>query len=495
MVASTTLLDRLKDASLAVEAGLLGGRWVKRSAGGETFEVLNPSKGEVLARMPDFTRPEIAEAIDVAYVAQKKWAARTGKERAAILRRWYDLIVANLDDLASILTAEMGKPLAEAKGEVLYGASYAEWFGEEAKRIYGDTIPGHQQDKRIVVIKQPVGVVGAITPWNFPSAMVVRKVAPALAAGCSIVFKPAAQTPLSALALAVLAERAGLPSGLFSVVPTTRSADFGEEICENEKVRKLTFTGSTEVGRLLMAQASSQIMKLSMELGGNAPFIVFDDADIDAAVEGAMLSKYRNAGQTCVCANRIYVQSGTYDAFAEKLAQRVASLRVGDGFDESSEVGPLIDEMAVAKVQSHIDDALEKGARVVAGATAHPLGANFAVPTVLADVTPAMKVAREETFGPVAPLFRFDTLDHVIELANDTEFGLAAYFYGSDTRNIWRVAEALEYGMVGINTGLISTEVAPFGGIKQSGFGREGSKYGIEDFLELKYLCFGGIGD
>ncbi|MBZ9887356.1 NAD-dependent succinate-semialdehyde dehydrogenase [Mesorhizobium sp. BR1-1-3] len=493
MAVSATLLNKIKDKDLIREAGLIGKEWLGQSRSGQTFEVTNPSNSEVLATLPDFTRAEIAKAIDVAYVAQKEWAARTGKERAAVIRRWYDLTIANLDDLASILTAEMGKPFAESKGEILYGASYIEWFGEEAKRVYGDTIPGHARDKRIVVIKQPVGVVGAVTPWNFPSAMVARKIAPALAAGCSIVFKPAALTPLSALALAVLAERAGVPAGLVSIVPITKSSDFGDEVCENEKVRKLTFTGSTEVGRTLMAQASAQVMKLSMELGGNAPFIVFDDADVDAAVEGAIVSKFRNAGQTCVCANRLYVQSGIYQEFADKLARRVNTFKIGDGFAEGTDIGPLVDDRAVSKVRRHIENAVSQGASIVAGGPDHPLGGNFFWPTVLTGVTSEMAVAREETFGPLAPLFRFETVNDVVEMANDTEFGLAAYFYAKDMGRVWAVAEALEYGMVGINTGLISTEVAPFGGIKQSGFGREGSKYGVDDYLELKYLCFGGL--
>ncbi len=494
MTISETLLARLKNRNLVVEAGVIGDQWRGQSASGATFPVVNPSTGDILAMIPDFSRQEASQAIDVAYVAQKDWAARTGKERGVVLRRWYDLVIANIDDLAAILTSEMGKPLAEARGEILYGASYIEWNSEEAKRVYGDTIPGHSRDKRIVVIKQPVGVVGAITPWNFPSALVARKVAPALAVGCSIVFKPAGLTPLSAIALAVLAEQAGLPPGLFSIVPMTRSADFGDEICSNEKVRKLTFTGSTEVGRRLMALAAPKVMKLSLELGGNAPFIVFDDADIDAAVEGAMQSKFRNAGQTCVCTNRFYVQAGVHDEFARKLSARVAALKVGDGFADGAEIGPLIDRKAVAKVRDHIDDALERGAKLGGGDPRQAQNGNFFAPTVLTGVTASMKVAREETFGPLAPLFKFDTVQDVIALANDTEFGLAAYFYAKDLSKAWAIAEALEYGMVGINTGMISTEVAPFGGVKQSGFGREGSKYGIDDYIELKYLCLGQIG-
>lgn len=489
MSVSSTLASRLEDPSLLVDTALIADRWVGRSETGETFEVTNPATGEVLAVLPDMGRAETADAIEAAHAAQKAWAARTGKERAGVLRRFYDLIVAHADDLAIILTSEMGKPLAEAKGEVLYGASYVEWFAEEAKRIYGDTIPGHQPDKRIIVLKQPVGVVASITPWNFPNAMLARKLAPALAAGCAMVSKPAAETPLSALALAVLALRAGLAPGLFNVVLSTDSASIGQEMCANSKVRKLTFTGSTNVGKILMRQGADQVLKLGLELGGNAPFIVFDDADLDAAVEGAMVSKFRNNGQTCVCANRLYVQSGIYDAFAARLTERVAQLKIGNGFEEGVQAGPLISSKALSKVEEHISDALAQGANVTTGGRRDGQGDLFFQPTVLTDVTSSMKVAREETFGPVAPLFRFETEEEVIELANDTEFGLASYFYARDFAKVFRVAEALEYGMVGINTGLISTEVAPFGGIKQSGQGREGSKYGIEDYLEIKYLC------
>ncbi|AJY46191.1 NAD-dependent succinate-semialdehyde dehydrogenase [Martelella endophytica] len=489
MAISEKLLSRLKDPSLVTEKALIAGEWVGASAGSATFEVTNPANGDVIATLPDLGRAETARAIDAAYTAQKTWAAKTGKERAAILRRLYDLMVKNADDLAAILTMEMGKPLAEAKGEILYGASYVEWFGEEAKRIYGDTIPGHQADKRIIVIKQPVGVVGAITPWNFPNAMLARKFAPAIAAGCAMISKPASETPLSALALALLAERAGLPAGVFSVVTSSDSASIGKEFTENDKVRKLTFTGSTNVGRILMRQGADQIMKLGLELGGNAPFIVFDDADLDAAVEGAMVSKYRNNGQTCVCANRLYVQAGVYDEFARKLSEKVAELKVGDGFEEGVKAGPLITEKALEKVEEHIADAVSSGARILLGGKPDEKGGLFFQPTVLTGVTSEMKVAREETFGPVAPLFRFETEEDVIAMANNTEFGLASYFYAKDMSKVFRVAEALEYGMVGINTGLISTEVAPFGGIKQSGQGREGSKYGIEDYLEIKYLC------
>nr|WP_198421193.1 NAD-dependent succinate-semialdehyde dehydrogenase [Mesorhizobium carmichaelinearum] len=464
----------------------VAGEWVTAVEG---FEVTNPSTAEVLATVPDLGRDAVARAIDAAHVAQKDWSKWTGKERAGVLRRLRDLMVANADDFAAILTAEMGKPLAEARVEILYGAAYVEWFAEEAKRAYGDVIPGHQRDKRILVSRQPVGVVGAITPWNFPNAMLARKIAPALAAGCVIVAKPAAQTPLSALAIAVLAERAGLPAGLLSVITATDAVAVGAEFSENEKVRKITFTGSTQVGRTLMRQAADQIKKLSLELGGNAPFIVFDDADLDAAVEGAIISKFRNAGQTCVCANRLYIQSGIYDAFAQALAKRVGELRVGDGFEEGTTIGPLIEEKAVEKVREHIADAQALGAHVASGGEPSGRGGLFFTPTILTGVTQSMRVAREETFGPVAPLFRFETEEEVVGHANDTEFGLASYLYTRDAARIFRVGEALEYGMVGINTGLISTEVAPFGGIKQSGIGREGSKHGLEDYTELKYFC------
>ncbi|MDM7982003.1 MAG: NAD-dependent succinate-semialdehyde dehydrogenase [Rhizobium sp.] len=493
MTISNILTDKLKDPTLATDKSLVGNEWLAASQSGKTFEVTNPATGDVIAVLPDLSKADVEKAIDAAYTAQKAWAKKTGKERAAILRKLNDLMVANADDLATILTMEMGKPWPEARGEILYGASYVEWFAEEAKRVYGDTIPGHQADKRIMVIKQPVGVVGAITPWNFPNAMLARKVAPALAVGCAMVSKPAAQTPLSALALAVLAERAGLPAGLFSVLTSTDAAMVGEEMCANDKVRKLTFTGSTNVGRILMRQGADQIMKLGLELGGNAPFIVFDDADLDAAVEGAMISKYRNAGQTCVCANRLYVQSGIYDAFATKLAEKVGQLKVGDGFADGVTTGPLIDAKAVEKVKEHVADAVSKGAQVALGGKPSAAGALFFEPTILTGVTTAMKVATEETFGPVAPLFKFETEEEVIELANATEFGLASYFYSNDIAKVFRVAEALEYGMVGVNTGLISTEVAPFGGIKQSGLGREGSKYGVDDYTEIKYICLGGI--
>ena len=494
MSGHSALTSLLKDTSLLLDKALVGGSWMSKSTSGKTFDVTNPSTGEIIISLPDMGVEETRRAIESAHAAQKSWASKTGKERAGVLRKWYDLMVANADDLAVILTAEMGKPLAEAKGEVMYGASFIEWFAEEAKRVYGDVIPGHQPDKRIIVLKQPVGVVASITPWNFPNAMIARKVGPALAVGCAFVAKPAKQTPLSALAMALLAERAGLPGGLFSVITSSSSAAIGEEFCANEKVRKLTFTGSTEVGRTLMKQSADQIMKTSMELGGNAPFIVFDDADLDAAVEGAMISKYRNNGQTCVCANRIYVQAGVYDAFAAKLVAAVEAIKVGDGFGDGVTAGPLIDEAAVKKVEEHVADAKAKGAKLLTGGKRHALGGTFFEPTVFANVTREMAVASEETFGPVAPLFKFETVDEVIEQANDTIFGLASYFYAKDLAKVWKVAEALEYGMVGVNTGLISTEVAPFGGVKQSGQGREGSKYGVDDYLEMKYVCMGGIG-
>ncbi|WP_347310862.1 NAD-dependent succinate-semialdehyde dehydrogenase [Defluviimonas sp. SAOS-178_SWC] len=484
----TNLRSRLKDPSLLVTQAYVAGQWVDADDGA-VFEVTNPARGDVICTVPDLSRAEVARAIAAADKARHEWAARTGKERAAVLRAWYDLMVANADDLGAILTAEMGKPLAEAKGEVLYGASFVEWFAEEAKRVYGETIPGHQRDKRITVIKQPIGVAASITPWNFPNAMIARKVAPALAVGCGFVARPAAETPLSALAMAVLAERAGVPAGLFSVVTSTKSSAIGKEFCENHAVRKLTFTGSTEVGRILLRQAADQVMKCSMELGGNAPFIVFDDADLDAAVEGAMISKFRNNGQTCVCANRIYVQAGVYDAFAEKLAAAVKKLNVGDGLDDGVTTGPLINAAAVEKVEEHIADALAGGGHVVTGGKRHALGGTFFEPTVVTGITPEMKVSTEETFGPLAPLFKFETEEEVIALANNTIFGLASYFYARDIGRITRVQEALEYGMVGVNTGLISTEVAPFGGVKQSGLGREGSHHGTEDYLEMKYIC------
>ena len=483
----TDLTGLLKDPSLLETRAYLAGDWTE-GTGGRSFDVVNPARGDVIASVSDIDRGQIAAAIDRAHAAQKDWAARTAKDRANILRAWFDLMVENADDLATILTAEQGKPLAEAKGEIMYGASFVEWFAEEAKRVYGETIPGHQPDKRITVIKQPIGVAAAITPWNFPNAMITRKAGPALAAGCAFLVRPASLTPLSALALGVLAERAGLPKGIFSVIPSTASSDVGKEFCENPKVRKLSFTGSTEVGRILLQQAADQVMKCSMELGGNAPFIVFDDADIDAAVEGAIACKFRNNGQTCVCANRLYVQDGVYDAFAEKLAKRLSGMKVGDGL-EGSDLGPLIEPSAVDKVREHIEDATAKGGTVFYGGSASDLGGLFFEPTIVTGATREMKVATEETFGPFAPLFRFKDEDEVIDLANDTIFGLASYFYAKDISRVTKVAEALEYGIVGVNTGIISTEVAPFGGVKQSGLGREGSRHGMEDYLEIKYIC------
>ncbi|WP_417672572.1 NAD-dependent succinate-semialdehyde dehydrogenase [Pseudodonghicola sp.] len=485
--APTNLKSLLKDPTLLATKAYIGGRWVTGDQG--TFEVLNPARGDVIAEVADLSRMQVAGAIDAAYAAQKDWAAWTGKERAAVLRKWFDLMIENADDLATILTAEQGKPFAEAKGEIVYGASFVEFFGEEAKRIYGETIPGHQRDKRITVIKQPIGVAASITPWNFPNAMITRKAAPALAAGCAFVARPAAETPLSALVLGVLADRAGIPAGIFNVLPSSRSSEIGKEFCENPKVRKLTFTGSTEVGRILLRQAADQVMKCSMELGGNAPFIVFDDADLDAAVEGAMMCKFRNNGQTCVCANRIYVQAGVYDAFAKKLKEAAEKLVLGDGLENGVTTGPLINQEAIDKVLEHLGDVTAKGGTILTGGHRSNLGANFFEPTVVTGVTQAMKVAKEETFGPLAPLFKFEDVDEVIEMANDTIFGLAAYFYAKDLSRVYKVAEALEYGIVGVNTGIISTEVAPFGGVKQSGLGREGSHHGIEDYLEMKYIC------
>ncbi len=487
-----SLPSLLKDASLLKDKAYIDGEWLGADGGGKV-PVLNPSSGEEISTVPDMGAAETARAIDAAEIAQKKWAKRTAKDRSNILKEWYRLIMENQDDLGAILTAEMGKPLAEAKGEIAYGASFIEWFAEEAKRIYGETIPGHQEDKRIVVLKQPIGVTAAITPWNFPNAMITRKAGPALAVGCAMVLKPATMTPLSALALAELAERAGLPKGLLSVITGKSSSAIGGEMTSNEKVRKLTFTGSTEVGRILMKQSAESIKKLSLELGGNAPFIVFDDADVDAAVEGAMICKYRNAGQTCVCANRIYVQDGVYEEFSKKLAQRVSEMKVGDGFGEGVALGPIIEMAGVEKVEEHIADAKSKGAEVIVGGARHELGGTFFQPTVITGVTKAMKVATEETFGPLAPLFRFSDVEDVIAQANDTIFGLAAYFYAKDMARVWHVAEELEYGIVGINTGIISTEVAPFGGVKQSGLGREGSHHGAEDYLEMKYLCMAGV--
>jgi succinate-semialdehyde dehydrogenase/glutarate-semialdehyde dehydrogenase len=482
----------LKDMDLLRQQAYLGGRWCDADSGA-TLEVNDPATEEILGTVPLMGANETWRAIEAAKDAFGEWSRRPAKERSILMRRWYDLIMANVDDLGALMTAEQGKPLAEAKGEVAYAASFIEWFAEEAKRVYGDTIPSPWSDRRLVVIKQPIGVCAAITPWNFPAAMITRKAGPALAAGCTMIAKPAESTPFSALALAVLAERAGIPPGVLNVI-TGNAKEIGGEMTSNPDVHKITFTGSTEVGRLLMKQSADTIKKLSFELGGNAPFIVFDDADLDAAVEGAIISKYRNAGQTCVCANRIYVQAGVYDAFAEKLVAAVAKLKVGNGFEPGVQQGPLIDFAAVEKVEDHIKDAVSKGGHVLLGGKRHSLGRTFFEPTVLSDVTPQMKVAREETFGPLAPLFRFETDEEGVAMANDTEFGLASYFYSRDIGRIWRAAEALECGMVGINTGLISNEMAPFGGVKQSGLGREGSHYGIEDFLEIKYLCFGGLG-
>lgn len=480
---------QLNDLTLFRQQAFINGEW-RDALSSDVITVTNPANGEVLGSVPKMGAEETRDAIQAAHRALPAWRQLTAKERAAILRRWFDLMMANQDDLARLMTLEQGKPLAEAKGEIGYAASFIEWFAEEGKRIYGDTIPGHQADKRLIVIKQPIGVTAAITPWNFPAAMITRKAGPALAAGCTMVLKPASQTPFSALALAELARRAGIPDGVFNVVTGSASA-VGNELTGNPLVRKLSFTGSTEIGRQLMAQCAQDIKKVSLELGGNAPFIVFDDADLDKAVEGAMASKFRNAGQTCVCANRLYVQDGVYARFAEKLQQAVEQLHLGDGLQAGVTTGPLIDEKAIAKVQEHIADAVGKGARVITGGKVDALGGNFFQPTILVDVSDGAKVAKEETFGPLAPLFRFTDEADVIRQANDTEFGLAAYFYARDLSRIFRVGEALEYGIVGINTGLISNEVAPFGGVKASGLGREGSKYGIEDYLEIKYMCIG----
>jgi succinate-semialdehyde dehydrogenase/glutarate-semialdehyde dehydrogenase len=469
----------------------LGGQWVGADSGA-TIDVRNPASGETIAQVPLMGRAETERAIAFAAKAQKQWRTLAAKERSAHLKKWFALIMQHQEDLAHILTAEQGKPLAEARGEIAYGASFIEWFAEEAKRVYGEVIPSPLNDRRLVVLKQPIGVTAAITPWNFPTAMITRKAAPALAAGCTMIVKPAEQTPLSALALAVLAEEAGIPGGVFQVI-TGDARQIGAAICDSPVVTKLSFTGSTEVGRILMRQSADTIKKLSLELGGNAPFIVFDDADMDAAVEGAIASKFRNAGQTCVCANRLFVQDGVFDAFAQKLAVRVAQLQVGDGLSAGVTQGPLIDDAALAKVESHVADAIAKGAKLVAGGKRHALGGTYYEPTILADVSTDSMIFREETFGPVAPLFRFKTDDEVIELANRTEFGLASYFFSRDIGRIWRVAEALEYGMVGVNTGIISNEVAPFGGVKQSGLGREGSHHGIDEYLEIKYVAMAGL--
>ncbi len=479
---------KLNDPTLLRDRAYIDGDW---RSGEQDFTVTNPATGETLARVPDLDARAAAEAIAAAERAWPEWRERTGKDRSRLLRRWFDLVMAHQQDLAQILSAEQGKPIAEAMGEIAYGASFIEWFAEEAKRVYGDIIPTTIPGRRLLVLKQPIGVVAAITPWNFPNAMITRKAAPALAAGCPVVVKPAEDTPLSALALAELADRAGIPPGIFNVVTTARPAEVGGELTGNPAVRKLSFTGSTEVGKLLMRQCADTVKKLALELGGNAPFIVFDDADIDAAVQGAMASKYRNSGQTCVCANRLIVQDAVYEEFADRLAAEVARLQVGEAHEEGVNQGPLISEAAIEKVEEHIADALDKGARLAVGGKRHQRGGQFFEPTVLLDVDASMKVAIEETFGPVAPIFRFQDEDEAIALANDTEFGLAAYFYARDIGRVWRVAERLEVGIVGINEGIISTEVAPFGGVKESGIGREGSKYGIEEFVELKYLSMG----
>ena len=484
--------SKLSDPSLLCEQGYIDGAWVDADGGGRV-DVTDPATGDVVGTIPDMGADETRRAIEAANAAWPAWRAKTAKEPSAILRKWFDLMMENQRDLGIIMTAEQGKPLAEAMGEIAYGASYVEFYAEEAKRIYGDIIPNTADGKRIVVLKQPVGVVGSITPWNFPNAMITRKAAPALAAGCTFVAKPAKMTPFSAIALAVLAERAGIPKGVFNVVCGASSSAIGNELTHSKLVRKITFTGSTEVGKTLIAQSASTVKKVSMELGGNAPLIIFDDADIDEAVKGAIICKYRNAGQTCVCANRIFVQDGIYDEFAKKFAAAAKAMKMGNGFDDGVTVGPLIEAAAVDKVEEHVQDAVAKGAKVAAGGARSNIGALFYEPTVLTGATRDMAIFREETFGPVAPLFRFKTEEEVIELANDTEFGLASYFYARDLGRVWRVAEALEYGMVAINEGILSSEVAPFGGVKESGLGREGSKYGLDDYLELKYLLMGGL--
>jgi succinate-semialdehyde dehydrogenase/glutarate-semialdehyde dehydrogenase len=481
----------LQDLTLFRETCFVDGHWIGADSG-KRFPVVDPATGRTLGTVPDMGIAEVKRAIDAAERAQRAWAKKTAQERAVVLRKWFELLISHRDDLALLLTMEQGKPLAESKGEITYGASFIEWYAEEGKRAYGDVIPTHQPDKRILVLKQPIGVVAMITPWNFPNAMITRKAAPALAAGCTVVIKPAEQTPFSALALGVLAERAGIPNGVVNIV-TGDAPSIGKELCSNPKVRKLSFTGSTEVGRILMAQSAATVKKLSLELGGNAPFIVFQDADLDAAADGAIACKYRNAGQTCVCANRLYVHTDVYDAFAAKLSERVKALMVGAGTEPGAQVGPLIDEAGLHKVEEHLSDAKSKGAKVTLGGGRHSRGGLFFEPTVVTGVTQQMRISREETFGPVAPLFRFETEEEAIELANDTEFGLAGYFYSRDIGRIFRVAEAMETGMVCVNSGILSTEVAPFGGVKQSGLGREGSKYGLEEYLEIKYLLIGGI--
>jgi len=481
----------LRDMTLFREQAFVGGQW-EGAKDGKVKEVFNPANGQLIGTVPNLGADATRRAIDAANRALPEWRARTAKERAQILRKWFDLMMANQEDLAILMTVEQGKPLLESRGEIAYAAAFIEWFGEEGKRAYGDVIPSHGRDKRIVVLKQPIGVTAAITPWNFPAAMIARKVAPALAAGCTMVIKPSELTPYSAFAMCVLAERAGVPAGVVSVI-TGDSRPIGAELTSNPVVRKLSFTGSTPVGKLLMSQCSTNVTKVSLELGGNAPFIVFDDADLDAAVAGAIASKYRNAGQTCVCANRLYVQSGIYDRFAEKLAQTVKGMKIGDGLDPDTKIGPLIEEKAVKKVEEHVADALSKGAKIMIGGKRGEGPGTFYAPTVLTNVTADMLPMREETFGPVAPLMKFNTDEEALMLANNTEFGLASYFYSRDIQRVWRIAEGLESGMVGINDGIISTEVAPFGGVKESGIGREGSKYGLEEYMEIKYLCFGGI--
>lgn len=482
----------IKKQSLFRQQAFINGKWSDADQG-QTYFIYNPFDNALIGMVPDMGASETTKAIEAANNAFPKWKSMTAGERSRILRRWYELQLEHLEDLAFLLTLEQGKPIKEARGEIRYGASFVEWFAEEGKRAYGDVIPGHGQDKRIVAIKQPIGVVAAITPWNFPNAMITRKVAPALAAGCTVVIKPAEDTPYSALALAVLAEEAGFPAGVFNIVTTKNPVAVGNTLTASPIIRKLSFTGSTPVGKLLLRQCADTVKKVSLELGGNAPFIVFDDADIDEAVKGAIASKYRNAGQTCVCANRIFVQAGIYDAFVEKLAKAVQEQTVGSGFDEKVRIGPLINEKALTKVENLVADAMQSGARLITGGKRHELGGTFYEPTILTDVNTGMAISRAEIFGPVAPVYRFDTDEEVIALANDTPYGLAAYFYGQNINRVWKVAEALEFGMVGINTGMISTPVAPFGGIKESGIGREGSKYGLEEFMEVKYLCFGGV--
>ena len=491
MAAAAQFEISLRDMSLFRQQAFVGGKW-EDAGSGQTKTVVNPANGRVIGTVPNLGGAETRRAIEAANKALPEWRARSAKERAQILRKWFDLMMANQEDLAVLMTVEQGKPLVESRGEIAYAAAFIEWFGEEAKRAYGDVIPGHARDKRIVVLKQPIGVTAAITPWNFPAAMIARKVGPALAAGCTMVVKPSELTPYSALAMCVLAERAGVPAGVLSVV-TGDSKPIGAELTGNPIVRKLSFTGSTAVGKLLMAQCAGTVKKVSMELGGNAPFIVFDDADLEAAVAGAIASKYRNAGQTCVCANRLFVQSGIYDRFATRLAEVVGAMKVGNGLDADTKIGPLIEEKAVAKVEEHVKDALAKGGKVILGGKRGDGDGHFYLPTVITGVKADMLALHEETFGPVAPLMKFETEEEAIRLANDTEFGLAGYFYSRDIARVWRVAEALETGIVGINEGLISTEVAPFGGVKESGIGREGSKYGIEEYMEIKYLCFGGV--